>query len=358
MRIMIRGPIRPVIGPAWMGIAALAASLLAASSGSAQVATRAITEQGREGRLAFDPEAGGPRRPAILLLDDDATRSRRQSGRLAEIGYAVLVPETAKGKAGDADAASRLARAVAALEMLGKQETVDRERVFVLGHGAWAPVALEMVARGTPGLAGAACARGEIAAPATIAKAAKGRRVLLVTDRGPPPAALTGALERAGIEWKFAEGAAGTSAKSGGRLPGPLSRNRDRDGGSGDANNAPASAANSNGEDEPYPWLLPWIVGINPVKLPRGVPDKVGPILEHVDLFETALIGYEGGRRFQNLERNLPRTDRGGRRLSFREWDVNPLRPGVNRGAERMVTGSDGSAYYTSDHYRSFIRIR
>jgi len=37
---------------------------------------------------------------------------------------------------------------------------------------------------------------------------------------------------------------------------------------------------------------------------------------------------------------------------------VNPRMPGKNRGPERLVTGSDGSAYYTADHYKSFIKIR
>ena len=51
-------------------------------------------------------------------------------------------------------------------------------------------------------------------------------------------------------------------------------------------------------------------------------------------------------------------TDENGRRIKYREWDVNPLRPGVNRGAERLVTGSDGTAYYTDDHYATFKKIR
>ena len=68
--------------------------------------------------------------------------------------------------------------------------------------------------------------------------------------------------------------------------------------------------------------------------------------------------GYEGGRTFGNFERNLPMSDGQGRRIRYREWDVNPLRPGVNRGPERLVTGSDGSAYFTDDHYRTFKKIR
>lgn len=68
--------------------------------------------------------------------------------------------------------------------------------------------------------------------------------------------------------------------------------------------------------------------------------------------------GYVGGRHFGNFEKRLPQNDASGRRIHYREWDVNPLQPGVNRGPERLVTGSDGSAYYTRDHYLSFLTIR
>jgi guanyl-specific ribonuclease Sa len=61
------------------------------------------------------------------------------------------------------------------------------------------------------------------------------------------------------------------------------------------------------------------------------------------------LPGYFGGRAFQNRERALPR----GR---YREYDVHPKTPGKNRGAERIVIDQrTGKAYYTADHYRSFI---
>lgn len=39
-------------------------------------------------------------------------------------------------------------------------------------------------------------------------------------------------------------------------------------------------------------------------------------------------------------------------------WDVNPYVKGFDRGAERLVTGSDGKAYYTSDHYATFVQLR
>jgi guanyl-specific ribonuclease Sa len=92
--------------------------------------------------------------------------------------------------------------------------------------------------------------------------------------------------------------------------------------------------------------------------LPRGVPAKVARVLHHVDEHDAPPPGYQGGRHFGNFEGNLPKKDRRSRFIKYREWDVNPRVEGKNRGAERLVTGSDGSAWYTADHYRTFKRIR
>jgi hypothetical protein len=40
------------------------------------------------------------------------------------------------------------------------------------------------------------------------------------------------------------------------------------------------------------------------------------------------------------------------------EWDVNPKVPGQDCDDERIVTESDGSAWYTPDHYGIFRRLR
>ena len=81
-------------------------------------------------------------------------------------------------------------------------------------------------------------------------------------------------------------------------------------------------------------------------------------VLEYVDKFGKPMDGYEGGRTFGNFEKRLPITDEKGRRIKYREWDVTPLRQGVNRGTERLITGSDGSANYTRDHYATFKKVR
>lgn len=65
-------------------------------------------------------------------------------------------------------------------------------------------------------------------------------------------------------------------------------------------------------------------------------------------------LGYKGGRVFENTQGRLPETPG----VTYREWDVNPYVKGVNRGPERIVTGSDGSAYWTGDHYDTFLMFR
>jgi len=63
------------------------------------------------------------------------------------------------------------------------------------------------------------------------------------------------------------------------------------------------------------------------------------------------LAGYVGGRIFQNREGRLP----AGR---YREYDVHPRTPGQNRGPERLVIDQvTGRAYYSADHYRTFVPL-
>ncbi|RIV18227.1 ribonuclease [Fibrisoma montanum] len=87
------------------------------------------------------------------------------------------------------------------------------------------------------------------------------------------------------------------------------------------------------------------------------IPKKVYDVLTYVRQYGRAPSGYVGGRRFGNFEGHLPRQDLSGRRIDYQEWDVNPKIQGRNRGAERLVTGSDGRAYFTRDHYNTFIEI-
>jgi guanyl-specific ribonuclease Sa len=99
------------------------------------------------------------------------------------------------------------------------------------------------------------------------------------------------------------------------------------------------------------------VVALDP-KTAARVDPVVAYVLAHGDPPE----GYVGGRDYRNLGLDggtvLPRFDDRGRPVRYREWDVNRKVPGRNRGAERVVTGSDGRVYYTRDHYATFQRIR
>jgi len=67
--------------------------------------------------------------------------------------------------------------------------------------------------------------------------------------------------------------------------------------------------------------------------------------------------GTRAGGIFRNADSRLPTRDFRGRTITYREFDVNNKIQGMRRDAQRFVVGSDGSVYFTADHYRTFIRI-
>ena len=66
---------------------------------------------------------------------------------------------------------------------------------------------------------------------------------------------------------------------------------------------------------------------------------------------------YAGGRTFNNGAQP------DGNKLpylagqTYQEWDIIPCVAGQNRGAERIITSSDGKGYYTNDHYNNFTEF-
>ncbi|WP_232236098.1 ribonuclease domain-containing protein [Nocardia sp. BMG51109] len=107
----------------------------------------------------------------------------------------------------------------------------------------------------------------------------------------------------------------------------------------------------------------PAVVGPADVRLVADeVPDNARRTLELIDAGQwpdaAGAPGTQGGGTWNNREGQLPATDGSGNKIRYQEWDVNPKQEGQSRDAERIVTGSDGSAWYTGDHYRSFTRMR
>ncbi|ADG77579.1 Guanine-specific ribonuclease N1 and T1 OS=Tsukamurella paurometabola (strain ATCC 8368 / DSM/ CCUG 35730 / CIP 100753 / JCM 10117 / KCTC 9821 / NBRC 16120/ NCIMB 702349 / NCTC 13040) OX=521096 GN=Tpau_0946 PE=3 SV=1 [Tsukamurella paurometabola] len=92
-----------------------------------------------------------------------------------------------------------------------------------------------------------------------------------------------------------------------------------------------------------------------------AVPQRVSDTLAKIDAGDWPPqdgSGTQGGRTFGNFEKRLPATGADGTKVRYTEWDVNIKKPNRGRDAERIVTGSDGSAWYTLDHYETFTRIR
>ena len=77
----------------------------------------------------------------------------------------------------------------------------------------------------------------------------------------------------------------------------------------------------------------------------KGQYGKEGPSKAGGDFDNTG----EGGGEI------LPRKDTNGNDITYKEFDINNVKP---RDSKRFVSGSDGSVYYTDDHYMTFRRIK
>jgi ribonuclease T1 len=88
------------------------------------------------------------------------------------------------------------------------------------------------------------------------------------------------------------------------------------------------------------------------------IPPHVRETLAYVRKHGFPPPGYVGGRVYGNYEGLLPRYDTRRKRIEYREWDVRARAEGRNRGMERLVTARDGRAWYTADHYRTFVEVK
>ena len=114
------------------------------------------------------------------------------------------------------------------------------------------------------------------------------------------------------------------------------------------------SAADAERGITPFPGnsILTPVDPINARPSLRTAPQKAYDLLQRLEERNgSPLPGYVGGREFQNRERRLPRGH-------YREYDINPMIRGRSRDAERIVIEQrTGKAYYTGDHYRTFVPL-
>jgi dienelactone hydrolase len=326
-----------------------------------------------EGLLVSDAAATG-KRPGVLLAHEQGATSAQAKSKavqLAKLGYVVFSVDL-YGKAitpkDPADAAARLRltgkdrtlvreRMAAARTALEKVARVDFKRVAAVGYGTGGTAALEL-ARAKADLEGVVCVHGDLAPTGEDGKNVGASLLVLVGADDPKVtlaqvAAFEDEMRKGGVDWQLVRygGVGGdfTNPQAGRDLKSGRAYDPDADQRAADAIRLFLA--------ETFPPPTKPVTAVKP-SAPRGIPDKVFKVLEYVDRHGEPMAGYEGGRSFGNFERRLRITDDKGRRIRYREWDVNPLRPGVNRGAERLITGSDGRAYYTDDHYSTFKRIR
>ena len=93
-------------------------------------------------------------------------------------------------------------------------------------------------------------------------------------------------------------------------------------------------------------------------KANQEIPEKVYTVLEYVRKYDRAPEGFSGGRKFGNYEKRLPLKDSKAKPMKYLEWDVNPKIKGKNRGAERLITSETKQAWYTKDHYNTFVEVK
>src|SRR5262245_39849047 len=88
-----------------------------------------------------------------------------------------------------------------------------------------------------------------------------------------------------------------------------------------------------------------------------SVPRAAYIALLYYERYQQAPPGFIPVKTFYVTNNQLPETDDSGKAIIYIESDVSPSLPGINRGRQRIVIGSNGIAYYTDDHYRTFIKI-
>ncbi|MFO0807382.1 MAG: dienelactone hydrolase family protein [Gemmataceae bacterium] len=363
--------------------AALVVASISASVSSGEVVVRPTEYRHGdvvlEGILAWDTVNAG-KRGGVLIAHEvvgNGAVARSRATQYAKLGYVAFALDLfGKGVTprDTADATARLGlagrdrtlirgRTEAALALLVKQPQADPKRIAAVGYGLGGTALLEL-ARSGADLEGVVVLHGDLTTPNPADGKKVSAAVLAIVGGDDPKitpanvAAFEEEMRGGGVDWQVLRlGGVGhdfTNPQAGRNLKTGSAYDADADA-RGHAHvraflAESLAAPQATVAKSPTPKAAP---------LPaKGIPEKVLKILAYVDEHGEAMPNYEGGRTFGNFERRLVLNDSQGRRIRYREWDVNPLRPGVNRGAERLVTGSDGSAYFTDDHYNSFKKIR
>lgn len=96
----------------------------------------------------------------------------------------------------------------------------------------------------------------------------------------------------------------------------------------------------------------------------KGIPDESIEVMRSIQkdgvIAQSGVKGSPGPLTFKNDGRKggerLPLVDGNDQGITYRKWGTVPGADNPKPGGERIVTGSDGSIYYSPDHYRTFMR--
>ena len=111
--------------------------------------------------------------------------------------------------------------------------------------------------------------------------------------------------------------------------------------------------------------FLPVVSGKIARKVSKMIPSikmsklsrKVQEVVEQIRKKGVPFDNYSGNGKYKNSNNLLPDLDDVGKQIDYKEWDVDPKIKNQKRNAERIITGSDGSMYYTDEHYENFNKI-
>ncbi|MFI6583492.1 DUF6531 domain-containing protein [Embleya sp. NPDC050493] len=117
---------------------------------------------------------------------------------------------------------------------------------------------------------------------------------------------------------------------------------------------APYSSGSSFGHPPPG-WWAPSMIPPESLEVIRWIADRGVHPYGHAD----GIRGESLPTPFQNDGRNgstiLPTHDANGTPIQYREWGSLQTAGDPSRSTERIVSGSDGSIYYSPNHYKSWI---
>ncbi|MFF3075338.1 polymorphic toxin-type HINT domain-containing protein, partial [Kitasatospora sp. NPDC057936] len=100
--------------------------------------------------------------------------------------------------------------------------------------------------------------------------------------------------------------------------------------------------------------------------IPPAIPDESMAVVRDIQQYGVEaqgagnqFAGPSTPARFENSGKNgghqLPQYDSTGKAITYREWGTVQAGANPKPGGERIVTGSDGSIYYTATHYQTWI---